>query len=404
MSRVSGILALLALVSGVACSGNPAPGPGPVNDKTVAEKNAARNRAAAQLEAGAYSAAVRTLEPLTGEKSRDDQAFVMRGDAYRGLGEFDPAVKSYEQAIRINYGDYRSHLKLGTWLMENRKTGRALTEFEVAVKFGGDDPLTHYNYGLALHELGRREEALEQWRVANAQDPTNPDFVEALGIGLTGSDDARAVSMFADAEKLGQTGGSFFNNYALALERAGRHDAAERYFIAAVNAPDVRPAYRENLALHYMRVGDYAAALDVYRALAESEGERWSWCVYRARANVELGKFDDAIAALAPFREAVDAGNVDRKTNGVDRIPPTLAEALSALGMAYRGRKELENAREYLSRAVTLDPRESAHLNNYGVVLAESGMLPEARAQWKRVLEINPQDATARANLSAYER
>jgi Flp pilus assembly protein TadD len=85
-------------------------------------------------------------------------------------------------------------------------------------------------------------------------------------------------------------------------------------------------------------------------------------------------------------------------------LGPTLAEALSALGMAYRGRKELGNAREYLARAVTLDPRESAHLNNYGVVLAESGMLPEARAQWKRVLEINPQDATARANLSAYER
>jgi hypothetical protein len=31
-------------------------------------------------------------------------------------------------------------------------------------------------------------------------------------------------------------------------------------------------------------------------------------------------------------------------------------------------------------------------------------MLPEARQQWKRVLEIEPQNATAKANLSAFGR
>jgi hypothetical protein len=31
-------------------------------------------------------------------------------------------------------------------------------------------------------------------------------------------------------------------------------------------------------------------------------------------------------------------------------------------------------------------------------------MLPEARAQWKRVLELDPGNATARSNLSAYQR
>jgi Tfp pilus assembly protein PilF len=41
-------------------------------------------------------------------------------------------------------------------------------------------------------------------------------------------------------------------------------------------------------------------------------------------------------------------------------------------------------------------------LNNYGVVLADSGMLPEAKAQWRRVLEIDPANATAKANLSAF--
>jgi Flp pilus assembly protein TadD len=81
-----------------------------------------------------------------------------------------------------------------------------------------------------------------------------------------------------------------------------------------------------------------------------------------------------------------------------------VAEALAAAGLAWRGKKDLARARECLARAAALDPGEPSHLNNYGVVLAESGMLADARAQWTRVLEIDPGNATAQANLSAYER
>jgi Flp pilus assembly protein TadD len=83
-------------------------------------------------------------------------------------------------------------------------------------------------------------------------------------------------------------------------------------------------------------------------------------------------------------------------------MPPTVGEALSVLGMAWRGRGDLARAREYLRRAVQLDPEDASQLNNYGVVLAESGMLPDAKAQWRRVLEIDPDNATAKANLSAF--
>jgi Flp pilus assembly protein TadD len=100
----------------------------------------------------------------------------------------------------------------------------------------------------------------------------------------------------------------------------------------------------------------------------------------------------------------MDAGRALNASDRIDRVPPTLAEALATAGLAWRGEKNLIQARDCLSRAVALAPDDPSHLNNYGVVLAESGMLPEARAQWKRVLEIDPGNAIARANLSAYER
>jgi hypothetical protein len=44
------------------------------------------------------------------------------------------------------------------------------------------------------------------------------------------------------------------------------------------------------------------------------------------------------------------------------------------------------------------------HLNNYGVILAESGKITDARAQWERVLSIDPGNTTALENLSAFDR
>ena len=369
-----------------------------------AEMNAAKRRASTEIGAGDYAGAVRTLETLTQAAPKDEQAFAMLGDAYRGLGDFANAVKNYEQAIRLNYGAYEPHLKLGTLLMENGKTGRALTEFEIAMKYGDSDPLVHYNYGLALDELGRQKEALVQWRIARDLEPNNARYVAAVGIGLTGVDDQSAVENFARAEELGlRNDASFYNNYALALERVGDNDKAETYFRRAVDMNDAKVVeYRRNLARHELRVGKNDDAAREFEALLAADGGKWSDTVYLARALVALARFDDAIARLALLTEDVEAGRVARGDPRVDQIPPTVGEALSIVGMAWRGKGDLARARDYLRRAAARAPEDPSVLNNYGVVLAESGMLPDAKAQWRRVLEMDPDNATAKANLSAF--
>ncbi len=369
-----------------------------------AELNATKRRAALQIGAGDYAGAVRSLESYLEAQPKDDQALVMLGDAYRGLGDFNQAVKNYEQAIRIDYGDYRPHLKLGTLLMENGKTGRALTEFEVAMKYGDGDPLVHYNYGLALHDLGRGKEALAQWRAARDMEPDNADFVAAVGIGLTGVDDESAVEAFRNAESLGKSrDGDFCNNYALALERVGDNPGAEKLFIQAVELGGAKQnEYRRNLARHYLRVGNHESAAREFENLVANDGARWSDTVYLARALVVLARFDEAIDRLAALAADVESGRVARTDPRVDRMPPTLGEALSIVGMAWRGRGDLARARDYLGRAASASPQDPSVLNNYGVVLAESGMLPDAKAQWRRVLEIDPENTTAKANLSAF--
>jgi tetratricopeptide (TPR) repeat protein len=148
------------------------------------------------------------------------------------------------------------------------------------------------------------------------------------------------------------------------------------------------------------RVGDNQDAAHAFESLALPTGvERHG---YLARALVALERFDDAIARLATFADEFGAGKIARNDPRIDQIPPTVGEAFAVVGMAWRGKGDLPRARDYLQRAAAKAPDDPSVLNNYGVVLAESGMLPDAKAQWRRVLEIDPANATAKANLSAF--
>jgi tetratricopeptide (TPR) repeat protein len=365
-----------------------------------------KRRVADAIARNDFTAAIATLDTLTKTRPQDSDLWEMSGDVNRHALRFDAAVKAYEQAIRLNYGAYEPHMKLGTLLMEQGKTGRALAEFELAVKAEDRDVLARYNYGLALYEFDRRDEALAQWTVASEIDPTNARVAEALAMGYSGVSDTTAARHFERAQTLGADGAAFHNNYALLLDRLGRAPEAERHFTAAVaKAPaDKRDEYRRNYALHLLRAGRNDDAEKLFGELVASGGGLWSDTVYLARAQMALQKYDDAIATLEPLALDVESGKVSRQSARIDRMPPTLDEALDILGMSWRGKGDKKRAVDYLKRAVALDPDDTSHLNNYGVVLAEGGMLPEARAQWHRVLELEPQNATAKANLSAFGR
>ena len=391
MTRFLLWLALLAPLAVPACS--------PRNHAERAEDRAARlndqkSRAAALVADGRYRAALEVLEPLAAAASADYQVFVLSGDAHAALDEFDDAVAAYESALRLSYGSHEAHLKLATLLMKHERVGRALTEFELAIRYGDREALTHYNYGLALREMGRDEEALDEWRRAHEIDPGEARYAEAVAIGLTGVDDEAAVAHFEKAAALGADSPSFHNNFGLALEKLGHYDEAASQFQAAVANARGEEAYAFNLAALWMRAAQYAHAVDAWDDLARRFGPHWSYSVYRARALLSLERYQEAIDGLR--------GLVTGDTGERDRVPPHPHQALEILALAHRGVGNRDRALEFIAAAVADAPDNLNYRNTYGVILAENGRIDEARAQWRAVLETDENNAVARENLSRF--
>ncbi len=341
----------------------------PAAQKRAERFNAAKTEARTYVDSGLYDKAIAVLEQLSREVSGDPQVFVLMGISYRELGRNADAVSSYEKAIRLAYTDFVAHLKLANLLMDTGKTGRALTEFELAAKYGGDfDAVNRYNYGLALYQMGKKSRALEEWRAAHDLERGDSRYAEAVGIGLTEIDPASAVGFFEEAAALGADNAGFFNNYALALFRTGETLAAAEQSKKAVELEPDNEGYRFNLAAAYTRAGAFRDAIPQWDFLIARFGPRWSYTVYKGEALLELGEYDAAIGLLAPVVEARNSGELQKSPELLDRTPPNPGDALETLAMCYRSKKDLEQALKLIESALALDPDNPSFLNNYGVI------------------------------------
>lgn len=360
------------------------------------EINTAKAQAHDLMSAGNYQGAIDVLSPINAHKSRDPQIDQMLGEAYWGLGDRDDAVSHFENSLRLDYSNWEAHMKLAQVLMEQGKTGRAITEFELAIKFG-QNALAYYNYGLSLYEYGRRDEAIAQWEMALKLE-RSPRNAQALGMGYSGLNDQKALEYFELAAELGADEATFHNNFGLLLTRLGRLQDAETQLRAAVEADSTNGSYRSNLALAYMRAGDYEDAIPQWRRLLKDSTDERVARIYLGQAYYENGRYADAVEVLASWLDAQDAAAAG------SRAEPGLDEGFDFLAMSYRGLGRSSKALAYIKRAVELAPRDPIHLNNYGVILAENGRIEDARLQWRKVLDIEPDNAVARQNLSAFDR
>jgi tetratricopeptide (TPR) repeat protein len=392
---------VLFLVVALGCSARSArEGPGAI-DRMNEDKTTAHDL----LENGRFQDVVEILDPWAEQTVQDPQVYSMLANAQWKLKAYDEAIGNYEKALRLDYSDAHAHLELAQLLVEIGRRGRAVTEFDLAIQYGGRDPLAHYNYGLALYGWNQREEALGQWKTAYSLDMRDPRYAEAVGIGLTGKDDTTALEYFERADSLDADHASFRNNFGLLLQRLGDYTRAESEFKNAVAQEPGNASYRRNLALLYMVSGQMSAAAPVWETLLGEDADNRTYRIYLARAYLGSDRFESAIGVLEDWLRGVGGGTEETGPAGADTgEAPSLDEAYEVLAMSYRGEKDLGRAAYYLRRALELKPNSVVYLIDYGVILAEDGKIPEARAQWEKALRIDPGNATARQNLSAYER
>lgn len=107
-------------------------------------------------------------------------AYYNMGNAYADLGEYENAIRSYKQAIKLDPTLSKPHNNLGLAFAALGRVAEAVKEFKQAVQLKPDYAEAHYNLGVAYLQLGRKPEAEQQHRILLKLKPELAAKLEAL--------------------------------------------------------------------------------------------------------------------------------------------------------------------------------------------------------------------------------
>ena len=108
------------------------------------------------------------------------------GNTYADLGQYQDAVESYQQAIKLNANSSnpqplsKPHNNLGLAYAALEQLTEAAAEFHQAVQLRPDYAEAHYNLGVAYAQSGRKPEAEEQRKILSKLNPELAAKLDAL--------------------------------------------------------------------------------------------------------------------------------------------------------------------------------------------------------------------------------
>jgi len=184
--------------------------------------------------------------PADAPPKKDERRFMdATGRAYESYqdGDFEAALKHYQDAVTKNPNDAEALSNLGQVLVRLGKPEEALPFFDRAIALNGDRWAYVFNRARALSLLERWKDSVDGYRRAQQLFPN--DYVTTFNLALTlhkAGNDEEAVAEYQKAIALSPEDGGFRRALGISLEKLNRPaDAAAaytEYLKLTPNAPD----------------------------------------------------------------------------------------------------------------------------------------------------------------------
>ncbi|MDX1923856.1 MAG: tetratricopeptide repeat protein, partial [Rickettsiaceae bacterium] len=355
------------------------------------------------------------------EQNQAKQSFVNyqdalnEGDIHIGLGNYQEAISSYDEAIKLNSDYLEDYINKGLALAaleeENKKIAE---ESEISIQSEEKDHITKQveqnikpenlpNYkdalkkGKELLALKKYEDAIDSFDEVIRQNPNDAAVYHHKGVGLLMLGRYHdAIALFNKAISLNPDHVDAHYNKGLALEKLGNYqDAINSYDAALIINPNLAPLHNSKGAALYC-LKNYSEAVDSYAQAIRIDPDYVDAYFNKGIALEKLGNYQNAINsydeaiilkpndpdaynskgyALIELGRYIDAiGSFDEAI----RLKPDHVDTYyyKAFALEKLGR-QLEAINLY-NQLIRIDPDYLDAHNNKGVILSKLGRHIEA--------------------------
>ncbi|MGH9538391.1 MAG: tetratricopeptide repeat protein, partial [Terriglobales bacterium] len=316
------------------------------------------------------------------------------------MGDLDGAIRLLRDVVRAepDFGEAHYNLGLNLWNRYKLSTGLkqksdidgALEELETASHLAAKQPTVFFALGQILADRGDLVPAVENLRKAVDLDSSNPEYHYNLGLALRQKGDMDlAGAEFREALKLNPNHALAHRSLGLVLREAGDLPGAAAELRLAVSELPDDPEGNQLLGTVLLKMNDLPGAIDSFRkAISLSPG------LAEARATLAL--------ALRKSGQPEEAKKELEELQRIDTAKANQGRAMILVETAEARMKkgEITPAITELQEAVTLSPEFTEAHYQLGLALgANPDSMTRAEAAFRRVLELNPNDASAYLQL-----
>ncbi len=334
------------------------------------------------LAANAYKKAIE-LDPTHAEWSQ-----ALAQDQALG-GKYDDALKTYGELAAANPQDATPYIGMTQIYREQKDLVQARKAMDKAKQLEPDNPEVRYSEVRLLEEEGRTG--------------------EAIGV-LKGLLDSTARRTYSPAEKSSRE--------RMTLELGGLYRENEQYDkalesfrgVASID-PDAAPQAEAEIIETYRISKDYPKAqAEVDAALKKTPNDRAIRGAY-AELLADEGKTDQSVAELKTlldgkndrqtylamaeiYQKSKNFGEMNKALDQADKLSQTNDDKAGVLfmrGAGYEREKKFELAEKSFRQVLDLDPNNASALNYLGYMLADQNIrLQEAQDFIKRAIQLQP--------------
>ncbi len=296
---------------------------------------------------------VRVVEPLL-KYRHDYPTYHMLAEAQYNLDDHEKARKNYEEAVKLNPKSASDHYALGNIYLAGNFFALAAESYQSALRLGLDSPVLRYKLGSAYFNL-RNYFGRIGVRAVKSGKPGDINEGWYLIEPVPGSKDV----------------------FRCAPEASAIYQIAR----AVADGIEDRPDIQVLRATIYLNARRYAKAYDMFKEIGPKvpKEDKALFTYYFAQAAFGTGRYDQYLSLL---QEAIE---LDPKA-----YESTLVDAYLKVADQANQSGELPKYIEYLAAAVAESPQTASLHLKLGNAYEEAQDHNKAMAQWRMVLDLEP--------------
>jgi protein O-GlcNAc transferase len=378
------------------------------------------------------------------------------GTALLALNRPAEAVAELERAAHLKPEDavIEGNLAIAVWHASDGS--KAVPHFEAALRLGlsSQDPAFFDAYARALADVGRRDEALQQFAAEERITGPRAEIDDAIGTvhaQMQQWDEARAaferaltdnsnytqarihlasvyrqqhdlsaaIAALEPAAKADPPNGVVLAEYGRALADAGQDEPAAAALAQAVQLQPGLPGAAGDLAMALQRLGRQQEAIPWFEKAVSAEPQNASLLANLGLAMTMTGKAQEALPYLERAHVADPKNATIVKDRGVAHIQlaafdeaikdytealaldPNDAQLHYDLGLAYKLKDRMDEAAAELKKAGEMDPQLEDPPYTLGILYMQLGRLDEAVVELRKAVTLRPDNGSAWALLGS---